>query len=102
MAHSMDSHDPYFIGDFVNHPIITSPNAPIVLAAREFPASGWARIFREGLDGSEDALFNSAESFAKAFSAARSIRTLYMTNWIFVQPRMLPTCGMTVACCEHL
>ena len=35
MAHTVDTHDAYLIGDFIDHAVITDADAPVVLAANQ-------------------------------------------------------------------
>jgi hypothetical protein len=40
VAHAVHAHNPDFIGDLINHPVITHANTPVVPAAGKFAATG--------------------------------------------------------------
>jgi hypothetical protein len=44
MAHAVDAHYADFIGNLINHPVIAHADAPVVLAAGKFAATGRARV----------------------------------------------------------
>src|SRR4051812_6326259 len=58
MPNPPNSNDSDCVGYFVNDAIIANANSPIVLRAREFPATGRTRISGEGLERFNDAVVN--------------------------------------------
>jgi len=52
VADSGDANDADLIRDFVNDPIISNPDSPIVVGADELAATGWTGIFSEWSDRS--------------------------------------------------
>ena len=60
VANTIDAYDANFVGDFVNHAVVTYADAPIVLASSQFAAAGWARDCRQRSNRRDDATLGSA------------------------------------------
>src|SRR5258708_37447895 len=58
MAHAVHAHNPDFIGDLINHPIVAHTDAPVVLGAGEFATTGRARVVGESANGGDDPVVN--------------------------------------------
>lgn len=52
VADLCDAHDADLVRDFINDPIVSNPDSPVVLGADEFAATGWSGIFSEWSDRS--------------------------------------------------
>jgi len=50
MSDAMHKHDAYPACDFVDYPIVSHTDTPVILAARQFAASGWSWVRRARLD----------------------------------------------------
>lgn|GEM_PF-2944653 len=59
MAHTVDAHNPDGIGNFLNHPVVTHADAPVVFAAGQFAATKWARVACKRLNGHDNTVMNS-------------------------------------------
>jgi hypothetical protein len=50
MSHAVNAHHSDDIGNFVDDTVVTHSNSPIAVGSSKFPATSWARIFREALN----------------------------------------------------
>ena len=64
---AVDTHDANFISNLVNNPVVTNPDAPVVLAACQLAAAGRARVPGEGLNRRDDAVVNGGREAGEVF-----------------------------------
>ena len=67
MAHAVDPDDANHIGNFINHPVVTSADAPVVFAAGELAAANGAWIGCECLNGFDHAVVCLCRQARKVF-----------------------------------
>ncbi|MEO6244403.1 MAG: hypothetical protein ABIQ12_03125 [Opitutaceae bacterium] len=67
MAHAVDAHDTDFVGDFIDHALVTHPNAPVVFPAREFPATMGPRVRPERRNRSYDSFMHGDRETTEIF-----------------------------------
>jgi hypothetical protein len=99
VANAVDTHDANFVGDFINHPVVTYTDAPIVLASRQLATTGRAWGCSQRSNRRNDAVVNPGGGRERSFSAARSSRTRYMVTCGSVRPGSLPA-GDNQAPCD--
>lgn len=58
MPHAVDAHDPNLVGNLIDDAVIAHADASVIFAAREFVATGRARICCQGLNRRDDALMH--------------------------------------------
>jgi hypothetical protein len=58
VADAVDAYDANLVGNLVNHPVVTYPDASVVLASRQFAATGRARDCCQRSNRRNDAVVN--------------------------------------------
>jgi len=53
---AVDSDDAHNVGDFVNHPVVSDADAPIVFASHQLAAAGRARVACQSLNRCDNAV----------------------------------------------
>ena len=67
VAHAVHAHNPDFIGNLINHAVIAHADAPVMLAAGKFAATGWTWIVGKSANGGDDAVVNLGRKPAEVF-----------------------------------